>query len=124
MKALLALLLSASAVTAAQHYHRGQAVRVIDGDTLVVDVELRPGLVETDTIRLNCGNAAELRADGGAAAKFALVRRLGDGGVTVLTDWRRDSFGRLLADVVSEGRDASVCAELLDAGYILPRVYR
>jgi len=89
--------------------------RVIDGDTFVADVQLRPGLVETVTVRLPCGDAPELHKDGGAEAKAALERAL-DGGLRLDTLWRKDKYGRILGTPYRDG--VPVCAELLDAGWL------
>lgn len=101
-----------------RYTHEGRVARVVDGDTLDVVVTLRPGLTETQRIRLECGDAAELHADGGQEARTALVSAVGDGGVTVNTQWMREKYGRLLADVRADGRTQTVCQELLDAGVL------
>lgn len=69
--------------------------RVVDGDTFVGWVELRPGLLERHTVRLYCLDAPELREDGGRQARDELAAYL-DGGVMLWTDWRRDKYGRTL----------------------------
>lgn len=87
---------------------------VVDGDTFDAQVMVRPGLVETLRVRLPCGDAQELRADSGIEAKHAL-QAYSDAGVLV-TAWRRDKYGRLLADLLVGNE--SVCARLIDAGYV------
>jgi endonuclease YncB( thermonuclease family) len=81
--------------------------RTIDGDTFVGIVETRPGLFERVTVRLDCYYAPELREDGGREAKAKLERFL-DGGVTLKTEWKREKYGRLLAEPVRG--DAGFCS--------------
>ena len=97
-----------------------------DGDTFtavrVARLEPRPGLrvavEETVTVRLPCGDAAELRADGGGyAARAALASALEAGGLSVVTAWKREKYGRLLADV-ERPDGGSLCGELRDAGWL------
>lgn len=113
MRAPLLLLLAAAPLWV----HEAHVIRVIDGDTFVATILLRPELTETRTIRLPCGNAAELRADGGGiAAKAALTHAL-EGATSIRTEWRQEKYGRLLA-APYRADGGSICAELLDAGAI------
>lgn len=99
---------------------KAQLVRVIDGDTFVARLSLRPGMDEERTIRLPCGNAAELREDGGMAAREALSQAL-NGSIVVQTQWSAEKYGRLLASPYRERADGgfdSVCAELRDGGWL------
>jgi endonuclease YncB( thermonuclease family) len=98
-------------------------ISVHDGDTFTVDLELvmRPGLIllERENVRLPCGNAAELRADGGGVREREQLRAaLGvDAGVLLSTDWSREKYGRLLADPLRPD-GGSICGELRDAGVL------
>lgn len=111
-KALLALSLGSLASLVV---YPGRVTKVYDGDTFTVDLTIRPGLIETEHVRLDCGNAAELRAPGGPEAQKALSSAL-DGGVHVVTEWKREKYGRLLGRPLVDGRD--VCADLRDAGVL------
>lgn len=100
-----------------------EVVRVIDGDTLIVD---RDGAEER--VRVLGIDAPEVARDGSpgepcAAEATALTERLTDGGeVEVITDPSQsetDRYGRTLAYVEADGRDVS--AELLREG--LAEVY-
>lgn len=92
-------------------------ISVHDGDTFTGQIEVRPGLSETVVVRLPCGNAAELRADGGGVAAREALKNALDGGVLTLeTEWKHEKYGRLLASPKRGGRD--VCDELRDAGWL------
>lgn len=71
--------------------------RTIDGDTFVGWVELRPGLLERHTVRIDCYSAPELREDGGRQARAELAAYI-DGGVELRTEFRRDKYGRTLGE--------------------------
>ncbi len=96
---------------------------VHDGDTFTGFIAIRPGLVETVTVRLPCGNAAELKADGGIAALDALRAALdaGNGTLALDTTWAKEKYGRLLASpyrVQRDGGRGDICAELRDGGWV------
>lgn len=96
-------------------------VSVHDGDTFSGTIEVRPGLHETVVVRLPCGNAPELRADGGGVAAREALKNALDGGVdggqlTLETEWKHEKYGRLLARPKRNGAD--VCSELVDAGWL------
>lgn len=84
--------------------------RAIDGDTLTGALELRPGLSETVTVRLDCYSAPELRADGGGHAEAARLARWlsADGGYYLSTSWKHEKYGRLLGEPLRG--DAGFCA--------------
>jgi micrococcal nuclease len=98
-------------------------VRVIDGDTVVADVEvapawrLRAGEVH---LRLLGVNSPELHAPDpkpGLAAKAYTASRL-MGRAVVITARKADSFGRWLSKVELDGADYN--AELLASGHAAP----
>lgn len=71
-----------------------------DGDTFKGTVELRPGLREDVTVRLDCYSAPELRADGGGVAETKVLRDFlsADAGYTLRTEWKHEKYGRLLGE--------------------------
>lgn len=86
--------------------------RAKDGDTFVGVIEIRPGLYEQVTVRIDCYSAPEKSEDGGAEATARLVSFLAaDGGSYQLrTNWKRDKYGRLLGEPLFG--DAGYCASL------------
>jgi len=109
--------------------YRARLLRVIDGDTcdLVIDLgfhlhaTLRFRLLGIDTPELNSKDITE--RERAVAATQALASMLTQGG----GDWpllvrtqKADSFGRWLADVWVEGAGVHVNQKLLDDGYAVP----
>lgn len=83
--------------------------RAVDGDTLAGMVELRPGLYEHVTVRLDCYNAPERNQDGGAEATARLAAFLDGGTYQLRTTWKRDKYGRTLGEPVRG--DAGFCGK-------------
>ena len=77
-----------------------KAERVVDGDTFVGLVEVRPGLYERVTVRIDCYSAPEKNEDGGAQATLHLVTFLDGGTLQLRTAWKRDKYGRLLGEPI------------------------
>jgi endonuclease YncB( thermonuclease family) len=73
--------------------------RVVDGDTLVVEVELGFGAVVRERLRLRGIDAAELGTAEGDHAKYALEDTLPAGTRIVVRTYRNDKYGRFVADV-------------------------
>jgi micrococcal nuclease len=109
---------------------RAKAVRVIDGDTCDMLIDVGLGIQRVERIRLLGINTPELKSDNAqergrallAAGRLAEILLAGD----TLIDWpcrivtrKADSFGRYLADVyVFEGSgERYVNKILLDGGY-------
>ncbi len=92
-----------------------EVVRVIDGDTFVVEYDGEP-----TSVRIHGIDAPE-RGEPGHDAATAALREL-IAGQTVLLEFpaehKRDNFGRLLARVTVDGRD--VGAVLLERGVAEP----
>jgi len=112
-----------------------KVLRVVDGDTIDVrfyaweDIVLVKRLrllgVDTPELRPRKGTATERAAEKQAAlAALAYVRETLDKAqaIYIITDWKSDSFGRVLAEI--EYRDASgvhdLAAMLLETGHAKP----
>lgn len=107
--ALLMLLSPTSA--AAQARYPAHVVRVIDGDTFVLRIELPFSISYTATIRLADLDTPELRTSEGKAAKVAVERLLNSGRVTVAPTGAV-TFERHVAHVFVAGQSV---ANVLDA---------
>jgi micrococcal nuclease len=91
------------------HAYEARVTRVVDGDTVVADIDLGLGLWMYERhVRLAGIDAPELRGDEarqGAAARDALASTLGSGAIVICTlpdadgNARTDGFGRILAIV-------------------------
>jgi endonuclease YncB( thermonuclease family) len=99
-----------------------RVVRVIDGDTFVARVRVRPGLEVTTRVRLRSIDAPELHARcareflKAEAARSALQRILSAGGVTVSQVGRDKYRGRIDAAVATR-TIADVSAAMLKGGF-------
>ncbi len=92
-----------------------KVVRVIDGDTFVIEYDGEP-----TSVRIHGIDAPE-RGEPGADAAAAVLRELVAGQTVLLefpADSKRDNFGRLLARVTVDGQD--VGAALLERGVAEP----
>lgn len=117
----------------AHDYRVAQVMRVVDGDT--VDLSIDVGFYLHAGLRFRLlGIDTPERGQPGAAEATAYTRRwldnnlsLADVGVELrATTWRADSFGRWLADVYSFDtttgiRVAGLSGDLIEHGHAVPR---
>lgn len=77
-------------------------IRVVDGDTLVMDVDVGFGMWRrNESYRLLRINAPEMRYKAGKAAKQFLTKVLAEKGMdATVTTHKSDVYGRFLAEVV------------------------
>lgn len=110
--------------------YRAQLIRVVDGDTLDLEVDLGFGIAKADRFRLAGINAPEVRGADKARGELAtmclrdLLENAADGWVTVRTTKdKREKYGRYLAQVLVTGRDGTVTdvgAALVTEGLAAP----
>ena len=120
---LLILLAGIAGAAQPETWYPARVVRVIDGDTIAMAVEIWPGLTQQATVRVYHIDTPELRAsqqcEKQLAAKATQFTRdfLADSQI-----WIRpqafDTFGRALADVQAGGKDLGQA--LTDAGRARP----
>ncbi len=83
--------------------YRATVVRVVDGDTVDLDVDLGFGIVKRDRFRLSGIDAWETKGverDKGIVAKLALTELIKDMEVVIQTHKdRQEKYGRYLADL-------------------------
>lgn len=86
-----------------QFTYAARIVRVTDGDTVVVDVDLGMRITTRQPLRLLGIDAAELNTDAGKAARDALKVMLPEGATVVVRTFKNptDKYGRWLAQVVT-----------------------
>lgn len=94
-----------------------EVLRVIDGDTLEVRLDLGLNVTLTDPARLYGVDCPELPTDQGKAAKAFAERWVSerDGFMLRAKGKGRDKFGRLLGTITSDGE--SLNAALLESGH-------
>jgi micrococcal nuclease len=105
-----------------RYIRRASLVRVIDGDTVVLDIDLGFGIWRKgQTARILGVNCPEMRGpaavrEAGNAAKMFTMTWFYGPDVTVRTEIRdTDAFGRVLVEVWQG--DRSLAADLLAAGH-------
>jgi micrococcal nuclease len=101
--------------------YAAELVRVIDGDTVVLDVDLGFGVwIRAQSFRLLGINAREKSQAGGAAARENLSRLLPAGARLVVTSVKPDKYGGRYdgALTLADGRDVS--RELIVTGWAAP----
>lgn len=98
-------------------------LRVIDGDTLLVEITIRFGQTVVEHVRIAGIDAPELKGrclseiQAARGARQYLTELVG-GGAVELRDMRREKFGRALARVTSNGIDVST--RMIEAGQARP----
>jgi micrococcal nuclease len=94
-----------------------EVCRVVDGDTIVVDVSLGFGVTYSSCyLRLLGINAPERGSVGAALATEFLERFIDAGKVATAKTTKKDKYGRHIADVLVDGKSASEA--LLQAGLV------
>ena len=104
--------------------YKAKLVRIVDGDTVFLEVDLGFHLKATMDFRLVGLNTPEIvgvNKTAGLVAKAELERLLGLGPVTVKTQ-KSDKYGRWLADLYVQTGDQEVHVNqaLLDGGFAKP----
>lgn len=99
--------------------YSAKVVRVVDGDTLDVEVDLGLRVFTRARVRLNRINAPEKRTREGMEAHAALSRLLPVGSTVTLQTFKdaTEKYGRWLADVWSEPMALDVNQEMLRTGH-------
>ena len=105
-------------------YEHVKVARVIDGDTVVLDIDMGNRITWTAPFRLAGINAPEMGAPGGSEARLFLFDLL-KGGVALAETIKPDKYGRWLVRIyINVGPDAAeerdVSARMVDAGHAVP----
>lgn len=107
-------------------------IRVVDGDTLVLQLDLGWHITLGSRCRLIGVNAPELSTEEGQAAKRWVVDKLGFGGPEAVAGWTvevtfvshaLDKYGRPLGQVLvttEQGVSFDLGLELMNAGHAVP----
>jgi endonuclease YncB( thermonuclease family) len=108
-------------------------LRVVDGDTLMLKLDLGWHISYEARCRLIGVNAPELSTDEGAAARLWVINKLSDAGVhplgndypdpVTLVSHALDKYGRPLGQVLvstPQGETFDLGLELLESGHAVP----
>jgi micrococcal nuclease len=101
------------------YQYRASVIRVVDGDTLWLDVDLGFDVKRRDSFRLYGINAPELSTPEGVAAKVWLEGQLA-GGIGMVTTHKdqREKYGRYLATLWVGG--VNINEAMVEAGHAAP----
>jgi micrococcal nuclease len=98
--------------------------RIIDGDTVDLDIDLGFGITISHRVRLNGINAAETRTldpnekTKGLAAKEWLKKELSREGELIIETTKEDKYGRYLGTLYFVGESISVNQKMLNEGIV------
>jgi micrococcal nuclease len=100
--------------------------RVIDGDTLDIDIDLGFHLTITQRVRLKGINAAETKTkdltekEKGIEAKAWLIKELSKEGEWIIETTKEDKYGRILGTLYLVGEPITVNEKMLNEGIAKP----
>jgi micrococcal nuclease len=100
-------------------------VRVIDGDTVQMDVDLGFNITIREHFRLEAINAPEVSTQDGRDAKKFLSERLSISQKLVIRTskpLRQEKYGRWLASIYEINSEKSINQILVDLGYAKPYI--
>ena len=102
--------------------------RIIDGDTVDLDIDLGFGITTTQRVRLLHIDAAEIRTKDleekkeGLAAKEWLEKELSREGEWIINTTKDDKYGRILGELYLVGDPVTVNERMINEG--IARVYQ
>jgi micrococcal nuclease len=102
--------------------------RIIDGDTIDLDIDLGFGITLTHKVRLKDINAAETRTlnveekTKGLAAKEWLKKELSREGEWIIETTKDDKYGRILGTLYLVGDPVTINERMLNEGIAYPYV--
>jgi micrococcal nuclease len=98
--------------------YKAKVVRVVDGDTVYLEVDLGFHIKVTESFRLLEINAPELRTADGPPAREHLSALLDSKELTISTQ-KADSFGRWLCEIVLPD-GTNVNQKMISDGFAVP----
>ena len=96
--------------------------KVVDGDTVDIDIDLGFGLTISQRIRLKGINAAESRTQNeeekkkGLAAKEWLKKELSKPGEWIIETFKDDKYGRMLGTLYLVGEPVTINEKMINEG--------
>lgn len=109
------------------YQYNATLVRVIDGDTVVLDVDLGFHTTRRETFRLHGINAPEMHTSEGKAAKAAAEQWLLTQGPVYIETFKdaQEKYGRFLARVIlRDNSGRSLNQWMIDAKHAVPYMTR
>ncbi len=100
--------------------------KIVDGDTVDVDIDLGFGVTLSHRVRLKGINAAETKTlnleekSKGLAAKEWLSKELSREGEWIIETTKEDKYGRILGTLYFVGDQVTVNEKMLNGGIAIP----
>lgn len=104
--------------------YRAKVIKVIDGDTVDLNIDLGFHISVSKRIRLSLIDAPEMNTDAGKQAKQFVSDKLSEG-KSVIVQTKLDSsdkYGRILGEIFLDDSISSINKMLIDAG--LAEIYK
>ena len=108
------------------HYKIKKITKVIDGDTIDVDIDLGFGITISHRVRLKGIDAAETRTTDaeekskGLAAKEWVKKELSREGEWIIETTKEDKYGRILGTLYLVGDSVTINERMLNEGIAKP----
>ena len=108
------------------HYKIKKITRVVDGDTVDVDIDLGFGITISHRIRLKGINAPETKTldleekNKGIQARLWLEKELSKSGEWIIETTKEDKYGRMLGTLYLVGEPVTVNEKMLNEGIVKP----
>lgn len=108
------------------HYKIKKINRILDGDTVDLDIDLGFGITISQRVRLKGINAAETRTkdlaekERGLAAKVWLEEQLSREGEWVIETTKEDKYGRMLGTLYLVGDSVTINEWMMNEGIAEP----
>jgi micrococcal nuclease len=109
-------------------YKVKKIIRVVDGDTVDLDIDLGFGVTISHRVRLKGIDAAETRTlnieekKKGLQAKEWLVKELAKEGDWIIETTKEDKYGRILGSLYLVGDAVTVNERMLNEGIAVPYI--
>lgn len=107
-------------------YSVSSVVKVVDGDTVDVDIDLGFGIIIRQRVRLKGINAPETRTTDfkekslGILSKYFLEKELSNCKNLRIQTYKDDKYGRILGVLFDEGESVSINQKMIDYNFAEP----
>jgi micrococcal nuclease len=95
-------------------------IRIIDGDTIEVTLDLGWKMYKTDSVRFADINAPEKNTDAGKKAAAFLTTLVKPGDKVTIQSHKLDKYGRCLATITVDKMSISLNERMLSSGNAVP----
>lgn len=99
--------------------YEAEVVKIVDGDTVDLDIDLGFHIKVTKRVRLSFINAPEMNTDLGKRSKEFLVRTIPSGSNIIIKTQldSTDKYGRVLGELFAPDQISSINKLMIDSGH-------